>query len=206
MEIIVIDTSDVSFADIESYLRFVSAPRQESVLRRRIEEQKVQSLVAGLLVRSELSRRTGIPVDRIVFRKGPHGKPYLKGGEAQFSLSHTNGAVCAAFADGTEDIGVDIERRDRRVSDNLRNRVLSDNERAAATCDEDVVRMWVRKEAFLKRTGIGIATDLRGADTTLLPDVHDFECGAYFIGAAGKTAAQADITVMQLSELLKRFS
>ncbi len=205
MEIIVIDTSGIHFEDIAGHLRFVSKARQESVMKKRSEEQKIQSLTAGLLVRYELSRRTGIPVNKIAFEKGPYGKPYIKGGGAQFSLSHTNGAVCAAFSDGAEDIGVDIERRDRRVSDNVRSRVLSENERAVISCDEDIIRAWVKKEAFLKRTGIGIATDLRGADTTLLPDVHAFECGGFFVGAAGRDAAQTEITVMQLSELLDKF-
>ena len=205
LDIIVIETAGVQFADVERYLHCVSKPRQDAVLRKRNDEQKVQSLVAGLLVRSELSRRVGIPFEKVAFEKGPHGKPYLKGGAVQFSLSHTKGAVCAAFADGTEDIGVDIERRDRRVSENMRSRVLSENERSIAVSGEDIIRIWVKKEAFLKRTGIGIATDLRGADTTLLPDVTCFEAGAYFVGVAGKGAAEANITVMELSELLKRF-
>lgn len=205
MDIIIIETDGVCFSDIEKYLCCVSKGRQESVLRKSGDEQRVQSLVAGLLVRSELSRRTGVPVSRISFDKGPHGKPYMKDSTVQFSLSHTKGAVCAAFDGGTSDIGVDIELRSRRVSGKFRERLLSDKEKELVRSDEDIIRIWVRKEAFLKRTGIGIATDLRGADTSLLPDISVYEEGEYFVAAAGKDAAQANVIVLSLNELLSRF-
>ena len=204
MDIIVIETAGVQFSDVEKYLACVSKGRQASVMNKIADENRVLSLVAGLLVRSEISRRTGMPVEKIVFDKGPHGKPYVKGAKLWFSLSHTNGAVCAAFSEDGE-IGVDIEHWDRKVSENVRSRILSENERALVKDAEDLIRIWVKKEAFLKRTGIGIATKLSGADTAILPDVSVFAAGEYFVGAAGKNAGQAEITVMSLSELLKRF-
>ncbi len=202
MEIIVIETAGVPFSQLEKYLGCVGKARQASVMKKAQDEMKVQSLVAGLLVRYELSHRTGIPAKKITFEKGPHGKPYVTGGGVQFSLSHTNGAVCAAFSEGDDDIGVDIELRSRKVSDSIRGRVLSERERSLASTGEDFVRIWVKKEAFLKRTGIGIATALCGADTTLLPDLQVFEVGEYFIGAAGKSCAEAVVTRKPLSELL----
>ncbi len=205
MDIIVIETAGVQFAELEKYLGCVGKARQAAIMKKQSEEQKIQSLTAGLLVRSELSRRTGLPMDKIAFEKGAHGKPYLKGRSVQFSLSHTSGAVCAAFSEGEEDIGVDIECRSRRVGENTRARVLSANERALSPDGEDFIRIWVKKEAFLKRTGIGIATALCGADTTLLPDISVLEAGEYFVGAAGRDAAEASLTVMPLSELLKVF-
>ncbi len=205
MDIIVIETAGAKFAELEKYLGCVSKARQASVNRKKSEEQKLQSLVAGLLVRSELSVRTGIPISKLSFEKGAHGKPYLKGGAVQFSLSHTKGGICAAFSEGAEDIGVDIELKSRRVSDTLRAKVLSVREREIVCSDEDFIRIWVKKEAFLKRTGIGIATDLCGADTTLLPDIQVFEMGDYFVGAAGRGAEEATLTVIPLSEFLAGF-
>lgn len=204
MDIIVIETTDIRFSDVEKYLGCVSKGRQHSVMKKSSDENKVLSLVAGLLVRSEISIRTGIPMGKIVFDKGPHGKPYVKGAKLWFSLSHTDGAVCAAFSEEGE-IGVDIESRDRKVSEKVRSRILSDNERALVNNDEDLIRIWVKKEAFLKRTGIGIATKLSGADTAILPDVCAFEMNDYLIGAAGKAAEKSDLRAMKLSELLKTF-
>lgn len=205
MEIIVVYTAGTEFSRLEKYLDCVSAARRNAVLKKSTDEGRVQSLAAALLVRSELSRRLGIPQKDVSFKLGAHGKPYIIGGGAQFSVSHTTGAVCAAFSDDDNEIGVDIECRDRRVSSRLKERALSRDEFLQCADDEDFLRMWVQKEAFLKRSGIGLATVIRGADTTQLKDIAVYDCGEYFIGCAGITADRAEITVLPLDELLRRF-
>lgn len=205
MEIIVVYTAGTEFSRLEKYLGCVSAARKRIVLKKSSDEGRVQSLAAALLVRSELSRRLDTSIKAISFERGAHGKPYIRGGGAQFSVSHTAGAVCAAFSDGDTEIGVDIERRDRRVSGRLKERTLSRDELAQCAADEDFLRMWVKKEAFLKRSGIGLATVICGVDTTKLKDIEAYDCGEYFIGCAGIAAESAVITVLPLDELLRRF-
>ncbi len=206
MDIIAIRTEGIAFSEVEGYLRCVSSGRRAAILKKASEIDKVQSLIAGLLLRSEVSRRIGIPEKKLSFVKGALGKPYVRGGGVQFSLSHTRGAVCVAIGEDADgEIGVDIELRTRRASDRLKERVLSDRERAEVYTDEDFIRVWVKKEAFLKRTGIGVATDLKGADTSILPDTKDFCFGEYYIGASGKGAAEANITELSVNELLSRF-
>ncbi len=205
MDIIVVYTSGVDFQTLEKYLTCVSKARKSAVLKKASDEDKVQSLVAALLLRSELSKRLGIPHKKVVFEKGAHGKPYIKGGGAQFSVSHTRGAVCVAISDSETEIGVDIERRDRRISEKLKERTLSKNELAQLNSDEDFLRMWVQKEAFLKRTGIGLTTVICGVDTTVLKDLTVHECAEYFVGLAGTTADRAKVRVIQLEALLAEF-
>lgn len=204
MDIIVVYTGGAEFSALEKYFGCVSKARKATVLKKASDEDKVQSLVAALLLRSELSKRLGIPHKKVVFEKGAHGKPYIKGGGAQFSVSHTKGAVCVAISESETEIGVDIERRDRRISDTLKERTLSKNELAGLSTDEDFLRMWVQKEAFLKRTGIGLTTVIRGVDTTVLKDLAVYECGKYFVGVAGTTADEAQVRVLPLEELLAR--
>lgn len=205
MDIIVVYTEGTEFSALERYLSCVSKARKSVVLKKASDEDKAQSLVAALLLRSELSKRLGIPQGKVAFEKGPHGKPYIKGGGAQFSVSHTKGAVCVAISDSEKEIGVDIERKDRRISEKLKERTLSKNELAKLTSDEDFLRMWVQKEAFLKRTGIGLTTVISGIDTTLIKDIAAFDCGEYLVGAAGTTADEAQVRVVQLEELLAEF-
>lgn len=206
MDIIAIKTDGLSFAEVEGFLPCVSAGRRKAILKKSVETDKVQSLIAGLLLRSEISRCIGIPENKLSFVKGPLGKPYVKGGGVQFSVSHTKGAVCVAIGnDADGEIGVDIECRTRCASDKLKERVLSKGERDIVHTDEDFIRVWVKKEAFLKRTGIGVATDLKGADTSILPDTFEFSCGDYYIGVSGKGAAEANITELSVNELLSRF-
>ena len=205
MDIYVIETKGTDYSHIEKYLSCVGSTRRAAVKKKLSDEAKLQSLTAGLLVRSEIAKRMGIDVKKVVFCRGAHGKPYVRGGGVQFSLSHTEGAVCAAFSDGVEDIGVDIERCDRKVSDRLKQRTLSDNETNEVNSSDDFVKIWVKKEAFLKRTGLGIAQGLRGADTTLLPDIAVYSCGDYYIGISGKCADKANIVHITFDELLSRF-
>jgi len=122
----------------------------------------------------------------------------------QFSLSHTRGAICAAFSD-KEEIGVDIERKDRRVNEAMYKRVMSDEETFHLTSNGDFLRFWVQKEAFLKRLGIGITRDLRGVNSLELPDTTAIEYGAYFVGASGKGALDAVVREISLKELLSRY-
>lgn len=203
-ELVVVLTDGAVFSQAERYLPFVSELRQSRIKKKRSDEDKLLSLTAGLLVSSEISRRTGIPRDKIRFDHGRFGKPYIIGSDLQFSISHTSGAVCAAFSDMGE-VGADIERKDRRINERLYDRVLSTQEKSLVKSREDFLRIWVSKEAFLKRLGTGIADDLRGADTTLLRDTAVIDCGGYLVGLSGKGADAADVRVIRFEELLREF-
>lgn len=203
-DLIVVLTDGMTFAQAEGYLPYVSALRQNRIKKKKADEDKLLSLTAGLLVSLEISRRTGIPRGRIRFEHGHFGKPYIIGSELQFSISHTRGAVCAAFSDMGE-VGADIERKDRRINERLYDRVLSAQEKALVRSGEDFLGIWVQKEAFLKRLGTGIADDLRGADTTLLRDTAVTDCGDYLVGLSGKGAEAANIRVIRIEELLREY-
>lgn len=204
MEVVTVLTGGAVFEDAAEYLPYVSALRRDRIARKRSSQDKLLSLTAGLLVSHEVSRRTGIPREKIRYTHGTFGKPYLEGNALQFSLSHTAGAVCAAFSG--EEVGVDIERRDRRVSSRISERILSAAEKPLVTSPEDLLRLWVQKEAFLKRLGTGIADDLRGADTTLMQDTAALDCGEYLLGVSGRGADSADVRVLSLEEFLREFS
>ena len=202
MDVVIVTTGDIEFSDAQQYLPMVSALRRQRIAAKKRNEDKLQALAAGLLASLELSRRSGIPRKKLRFAHGAFGKPYLIGSEVQFSLSHTRGAVCAAFSEEGE-VGADIERRDRRVSERLYSRVLSVSERPLVSCGEDLLRLWVQKEAFLKRLGTGIADDIRGADTTLFRDTEALEIGEYFVGISGSGAHNANVTVMTFQQLVR---
>ena len=203
-ELVVVLTDGAAFSQAEGYLPYVSALRQSRIKKKRTDEDKLLSLAAGLLTGLEISRRTGIPRDRIRYTHGSFGKPYIIGSELQFSISHTKGAICAAFSDMGE-VGADIERKDRRVSERMLDRTLSEGEKPLVRNNEDFLRIWVKKEAFLKRVGTGIASDIRGADTSVLVDTEVYDCQEYFIGISGKGADTAVIRLMRIEELLAEY-
>lgn len=206
MDIILIKTQGISFEQLSEYLPYVTKARRESIARKKHESDKVNALTAELLVLSEIRRRGGAHGRRqkIEFERGAFGKPYIKGGGLWFSLSHTKGGVCAAFSSKGE-IGTDIEPCSRKISEGLYNRVLSDAERAKVHSAEDFIKVWVKKEAFLKRLGVGITRDLRGVDTEIMPDTAAFCADSFFIGVSGSGAASAEIKAITIDELFKRY-
>lgn len=212
MEILILTYSQsLTWSELEGYLGCLTAPRRNGVLKKKTDKDRINALLSRLLMLSEISNRTGIPQKKIKFDFGSHGKPYLNNSKLQFSLSHTNGAICMAFSDHPEDpsneeLGVDIEDRCRKVNPVMYKRTLSDAEAKSVHSPEDFIRCWVQKEAFLKRLGIGLSRDLRGIDTTILPDTAEFDVGNHMVGISGEGAREARITTMTADDLLARYT
>lgn len=205
MDIILLKVSEnVKWIELEGFMGCLDKAKRQGVLTKKNDSDRINALLSRLLTLSELSERLGVPGRKIAFEFGPHGKPYVKGGGIQYSISHTKGAVCAGFSRFGE-IGVDIERADRKVNSSLRGRVLSDNECVRVRSDREFIECWVKKEAFLKRTGIGLVGDLRGVDTTALPDTSALFCGEFLIGASGDNSANAAVCEIALNELLEKY-
>lgn len=205
MDILLMRVSEkLTWNEVESYSGCLSRERRNAIERKKQEGDRINALLSRMLILSEITQRTGIPERKIVFTYGANGKPYIKGGELEFSLSHTSGAICAAFSEQGE-IGIDVERRDRRVSDVMYKRVLCEEEQFHLTSSADFIRFWVQKEAFLKRLGIGITRDLRGVNSLELPDTAVIDCGEVFVGASGKGARDAVVREISVDEVLSRF-
>lgn len=106
---------------------------------------------------------------------GTYGKPDFTEGEYHFNISHAGGLAVAVLA--PQPIGVDLEPCDREIPEARRVRLLSsfsEAERRAvhAKTPGDQARAflvtWVKKEAYIKRGGRGLA-DLCEADTAAEP-------------------------------------
>ncbi len=81
-----------------------------------------------------------------VIKKTDKGKPYLDPEEFHFSISHTNDLI--VIATSPFNVGIDCERKDRKISMGVGNRFLGGN------CD---ITSWVHFEAFSKLHGEGIS-------------------------------------------------
>lgn len=205
MEIFILRYSErLTFRELEGFMGCLTAARRKGVAKKKGESDRINALLSQLLVLSEITKRTGMEQRKIAFSFGSHGKPYLKDSELQFSLSHTKGAICAAFSERGE-IGIDIERRSRLINPEMYPRVLCEEELAGLSSNEDFIRFWVQKEAFLKRLGLGISRDLRGVNTLRVPDTEAREFGELFIGVSGKGTNGAVIREITLKELLGRY-
>ena len=161
--------SELSFADVEYFLPFVSEERRELIRNFRVESGKMESLFAGLLARSEIAVVCNVEKEKLQFMKEENGKPYLapsftSGHPYHFSLSHSNG--CIAFVGYDRPIGLDVEKiSEDRERMNIARRFFDVKEYEYILNSEDsnktFYEIWTRKEAYLKMTGEGLLGDLK---------------------------------------------
>lgn len=165
------------------------------------DRQRRRYIVARGFLRAVLAARLGCPPPAVQFAYGAHGKPALAAADAtlDFNLSHSGELAVIALTDGAV-VGVDVEPRGRRVEHaRLAPRVCSPAELACYAAlpepqrGEFFLRLWTRKEAFVKATGEGIwrrlaelelATAAPGAIAGCPPwHLYDLELGADYLGA-----------------------
>lgn len=140
--------------------------RQKRIASYRLEKSAAQSVLAELLLRYAVRRELGLrTLPRIELTE--HRKPFFpERPDCCFNLSHCDTAVACGI--DRAPLGVDVQelrRYDARLS-----RVLSEDERRwveAGQSDVRFTQLWTLKEAYGKKTGQGIAYDLRSM--TLIP-------------------------------------
>ncbi|MEO1170832.1 MAG: 4'-phosphopantetheinyl transferase superfamily protein [Myxococcota bacterium] len=144
------------FEDPSSYA--LDLPPQERVRATGIAHGEARALFlqGRIVLRRALERIFGLRHARIDIDR--FGRPGLVDSSVRFNLSHTRGAVAVVLGDGF-DVGVDIERLDRRVDvPALARRSFSDIEAAWVTeadSDRRFLETWTLKEAFMKGRGLG---------------------------------------------------
>lgn len=106
---------------------------------------------------------------------GENGRPYFCDRMCDFSITHTQNHVFCAVIEGEEPtrIGIDaedLERPDFSNLDEMAARWFSQNEQKAflaSPTKETFLRIWTRKEAYVKYTGEGLRA-LSQIDTVVL--------------------------------------
>jgi len=142
--------------------------------RFRIESARRRFVLARTLLRRELAIVVGVDPSVICFGVGDRGKPYMTrpttGSAPRFNLSHSGDFVVLVVAE--VEVGVDVESlRAVPNAERLALRFFSPVERRAVVSleggerDHAFLRIWTRKEAYLKATGVGVALPLRGVET-----------------------------------------
>lgn len=127
-------------------------------------------MASHLLVRAALTRYTRLPPEAWRFVRNDHGKPAIDPAMAapplNFSLAHTAGLAAVAVT-AMPDLGVDLERTDRRVdAEGLIRRFFSPEEAAELKMvppdllRDRFFRHWTLKEAYLKALGRGLSLAL----------------------------------------------
>ena len=110
---------------------------------------------------TDLLASTSYKLDpRPTFLYNEHGAPSLPDGP-YFSISHSKLGIAVAISD--EPIGIDIEAI-RPLNEGLVQKTMNPQEQAqiaaAANPAQEFIRLWTRKEAYVKMLGTGIISDM----------------------------------------------
>ena len=143
----------------------VEPERREAVQQLHRTADRCRSLGAGLLLQHGLTL-LGIPQEERTLVRGEHGKPALRSGAVQFSLSHDGDlALCALDSAPLGCDAAEIVPRDFRVA----RRFAPEEQDALAALPDDETRLrqfyryWTLKESLMKATGLGFAMPLRAS-------------------------------------------
>ena len=154
------DMTECSEQEIARLLPLVSPQRREQALRyTHIFGQfcclKSYELLTALLA------STPYPLHSTPsFLYNEHGAPYLEDGP-YFSISHCKQGIVVAVSETP--IGIDIEAI-RPLNEGLVQKAMNPQEQAqiaaAANPEQEFIRLWTRKEAYVKMLGTGIISDM----------------------------------------------
>jgi 4'-phosphopantetheinyl transferase len=186
-----VDAIEVWHVDLDAPAPAVLSADERARAARFVRADQARRWAASrAALRVLLGGRLGVAPREVTFAHGPHGKPEVDGG-LRFNLSHAGAVALVALAEG-RDVGIDVERTDRRSHAVLR--ALTAAERAAlgdAPGHLELLRVWCRKEALAKATGGGLRWAPERFDTTA-PDAYalaDLDAGAGYVAALAVAGA-----------------
>ena len=162
----VLDLRTVTAEELALWRMQLDAEKRARVERLHRAESQKQTICADHLART-LLMQAGAQPEQLQFSHTPLGKPLCPGSGLYFSLSHSGNFVLCVVA--AREVGADLEAL-RTIRPALATRVCSPAE-LEYVCPQGVfdserfLSLWTAKEAYLKYTGEGIATDLRRIET-----------------------------------------
>lgn len=140
-------------------LQFVQPEKQERILRQRIKQNADNMLIGDILAKTAIKKVFGVEIAKQHIEYGKYGKPYLLDyPNIHFNISHSGKYVVCAVCDVP--VGIDIQKI-TAYNPSTAYRVCSDDElniiEKSQNKESEFIRIWTRKEAYLKMKGSSIA-------------------------------------------------
>ena len=181
----------------------ISQEERRRASRFHFDSDRNRFILCRGILRRLLGGYLGVPPERLYFSYGAHGKPVLRNDLntqlINFNISHSGEIGLFAFTHGRE-IGVDIEQlRYLTDMDLVARHFFAESERdllgtlPQSQKTEAFFNCWVRKEAFIKATGSGLAWPLNGFEVSLSPGEP-----ARFLSVAGDPEVATRWTVIDI--------
>lgn len=143
-------------------LQFVSIEKKERILKFRFKKDAEHCLLADLLARFLIMRRTGLVMEKIEFCYNQYKKPYIKQKEPYFNTSHSGNMILGAI--GSREIGIDIEEM-KEIDLDIAKRFFCQEEfeyivSAGTNKLQLFFEIWTKKESYIKAVGKGLSLPL----------------------------------------------
>ena len=146
-------------SDFIKWFSAMDDERKEKVKRIVIPQKQKLKIAADYLCRKAISEFCSIPANKIEFGVSEHGKPYAKGLDVHFSISHSGDTVVCAVSD--KEIGIDIEKI-RKINPGSSQKFASEAEKNYIDTHENgFFEIWTLKEAYFKCIGTGLGPDIK---------------------------------------------
>ena len=185
---IVVARLDAGPEETRSLESCLSDAERERAARFRFARDRRRFVVTRARLREELAARLGVRAEEVEFEHGANGKPWLAPRFAdsgwRFNLSHCGDVAVYAFSQ-RHDVGIDVEAiRPVREADAIALQFFSPLEQAAfaALAPRDrllgFLRVWTRKEAYVKALGVGFSMALERFDLSVAP--HGWRLHSFF--------------------------
>lgn len=159
----ILDLRQIDPKDLSVWFAEADTERRAKIRAYRWSIDRLRSLCADHLAREMLAQRSALPRAALHFHTDANGKPAANV-PFHFNVSHSGNFVACSVGDSP--VGIDIEEL-RSVRAALAERVCTEEERRfvfpnGSFDSTRFLSIWTAKEAYLKYTGEGIRTDLRG--------------------------------------------
>ena len=197
----------------EKWLCQMHPARKEKIEKCRQVQDKVRSLLAGVLLRYALEQE-GLTYENLEFGIAEHGKPVLKSApDIHFSISHAGNYALCCISD--QIVGADIEVMEKRIFEKeeqlckVAQKVLSETENKLffnsnfEKKKQLFLKFWTRKESYSKTVGKGLGMDFSKIDTeccegTFWSEWLETDC---FVSVYTQKESCVGITMQQLMSL-----
>lgn len=144
---------DLTDREFEVIFTALCKGRQDKILALKRSRDRLLCLGAGFLLKTALERH-GLSDSLVI---SGTGKPFLKGNELYFSLSHSGERAMCALSD--REIGCDCQKI-LPYKQRIAQKYFSQNEieliKNSHNADAEFTRIWSLKESLVKLTGEGI--------------------------------------------------
>ena len=154
--------------------------------------ESARESLAALVLLGRAAEWMWIDTEELTLDRSQNGKPFFRDCSVAFSLTHSKGYIAAALSDEGE-VGIDIEASDysREKAQKLAQRYFCDGEKEEfARAPEDFLRIWTKKEAYVKLWGITMAEQMSGGNQEKVAYRH-FDVEGYPLTLCTHKAAES---------------